>query len=400
MQARRSIRSGLRRHGLVRRPAAIRRLSRQHRLRFCDGNRVEFFSHGAQGLDAMCDAIAGARERVHLETYILRDDATGLRFLEALEDRARAGVEVRLLYDALGSRSLANAALDPLRAAGGEVVAFNPLSWIWPALVPRRRDHRKLLVVDGTLAFTGGLNIGDEYVHGLGPGEGWRDTHVRLEGPVVRDLEAVFLESWFRADGPDVRWQDVLRREPAEVGDVRCAVLADGPSYRHRRMRNFLIGALSESTREVLLETPYFAPGRRILRALTAASRRGASVDLVLAGRTDHPVLRRAARSILPQLLERGISVHEYEPAMMHAKVAVFDGKWAVVGTSNLDRQSFEHSYEVNLILEGPEIAERLREAFRSDLIASRRVNQTTLARRSFFERALDRAAALLLYFY
>ena len=103
---------------------------------------MEFFSHGAQGLDAMCDAIAGARERVHLETYILRDDTTGLRFLEALEDRARAGVEVRLLYDALGSRGLANAALDPLRAAGGEVVAFNPLSWIWPALAPRRRDHR------------------------------------------------------------------------------------------------------------------------------------------------------------------------------------------------------------------------------------------------------------------
>ena len=358
------------------------------------------FSRGAQGLEAMLDAIRAARHRVHLETYLLRADATGRRFLEALEERARSGVRVRLLYDALGSRGLADAALDPLREAGADVVAFNPLRWIWPAFAPRRRDHRKILVIDGERAFTGGLNIGDEYVHGLEAGEGWRDTHVQVEGPVVRELEAVFLESWFRADGPDADWQDVLTQEPPAVGEVRCAVLADGPSYRKRRMRAFLVGALGEAEREVLLETPYFAPGRGVLRALAAASRRGASVDLLLAGRTDHPVLARAARSILPQLLDRGVSVHEYERAMMHAKVAIFDGHWAVVGTSNLDRQSFEHSYEVNLVLEGEAVTETLRSTFRSDLVASRRFSESALARRSFYERVLDRAAALLLFLY
>lgn len=397
---RRRVRSGLRRHGLVRRPRAIARLSRLHQLRFSDGNRVEAFSLGADGLAAMLEAICAAERRIHLETYILRADATGRQFLGALEERARAGVSVRVLYDALGSRGLAEAALAPLRAAGADVVAFNPMRRIWPAFAPRRRDHRKILVVDGALGFTGGLNIGDEYVDGLAGDDRWRDTHVRVQGPVVRDLEAVFLESWFRADGPDIDWQDALTNVPAAAGGVRCAVLADGPAYRQRRMRSFLLGVLAEADHEILLETPYFAPGRRVLRALRDAGQRGAGIELLLAGRTDHPVLRRASRSIVPQLLERGISVHEYEAAMMHAKVSVFDGHWAVVGTSNLDRQSFEHSYEVNLVLEGEEVTETLRGAFRRDLEGSRQITTRSLARRSFFERVLDRAAALLLFFY
>jgi cardiolipin synthase len=384
----------------VRRPRAIARLTRLHRLRFSQGNRIETFSFGAEGLAAMLDAVRGARRRIHLETYILRADGIGSRFLDALEERARAGVHVRLLYDALGSRGLADSALDPLRAAGADVVAFNPLRRIWPDFAPRRRDHRKILVVDGARAFTGGLNIGDEYVRGLAGDEGWRDTHVQVEGPAVRDLEAVFLESWFRADGPDVDWQDALTAEPPAAGHVRCAVLADGPSYRFRRMRALLLGALAESEREILLQTPYFAPGRRVLRALRAASRRGAAVDLVLAGPTDHPVLRRAARSIVPQLLERGIAVHEYEPAMMHAKVSIFDGRWAIVGTSNLDRQSFEHSYEVNLVIEDDAVIGALRATFESDRSESTPLSQDALERRSFYERLLDRAAALLLFLY
>jgi cardiolipin synthase len=397
----RRIRSGLRRHGLVLRPRAIRRLAQRHRLRFTSGNRLLVFSHGADGLEAMLEAITSARARIHLETYILRADTTGARFLDALTDRAAAGVAVRVLYDAVGSRGLAESALEPLRRAGGDVVAFNPLRRVWPDFAPRRRDHRKILVIDGKCAFTGGLNIGDEYAHGLGEGDdGWRDTHVRVDGPAVRDLEAVFLESWFRADGPDIHWEDVLTRAPSPVGDVRCAVLADGPSYPRRRMRDFLVGALAESADRVILETPYFAPGRRVLRALSAAAQRGADIDLLLAGRTDHPILRRAARAILPQLLERGIRVHEYERAMMHAKVGVFDGNWAFVGTSNLDQQSLEHSFEVNLILEGGDVVDQLLVAFAADREGSRRVDRDMLARRGFAERALDRASAWLLSLY
>jgi cardiolipin synthase len=386
---------------LVPRPAAIVELIRDGSLRFTDGNRVDLYETGREGLAAMLAAIEAARRRVHLETYILRSDATGRRFLDALAARARSGVEVRVLYDAFGSLGIDEAALDRLRGAGGDVVAFNPIARFWPRFAPRRRDHRKILAVDGAVAFTGGLNIGDEYAEGLvggTRGEVWRDAHVRVEGPCVRDLEAVFLESWFRADGPALAWHALLEGERPRAGNVRCAVLSDGPAHRRRRMRELLISALREAEHEVRLVSPYFAPGRRVLEVLAEASARGVHVALLLAGdRTDHPSLRRAAHAVLPGLLERGVHVHEYDAEMMHAKVACFDQAWAIVGSSNLDRQSFEHSYEVNLVIEDAGVAKRLRDRIDGYLARARAVDLESLARRGVFERLRDRLAAILL---
>jgi cardiolipin synthase len=343
----------------------------------------------------MLGAAAGARDRIHLETYILRSDVTGRRFLETLTERARHGVEVRLLYDAFGSLGLDDAALEPLRRAGAEVIAFNPLRRLYPRWAPRRRDHRKIFTVDGRVGFAGGLNIGDEYWGRSGAG--WRDTHVRVEGPAVRDLDAVFLESWFRADGPHLAWHELLEPAAEASGEVRCAVVPDGPTYRRRQMREIVEAGLRAATEEVRLASPYFAPGRRIIRALSEAAERGVDVDLVWAGLTDHPILRRAARAFLPRLLPSGVQVFEYQAAIMHAKVALFDRRWAIVGSSNLDRQSFEHSYEVNVVMEGGDVAEQIAAAFDRDLDASERVDTEALARRSFFERLLDRLSALVL---
>ncbi len=383
------------------RPKAIVELIRDRSLRFTEGNRVEVYDTGREGLAAMLAAIDGARRRVHLETYILRSDGTGRRFLDALAKRARAGVEVRLLYDGFGSLGLDESALQPLIGAGGEVVVFNRFAPFWPRFAPRRRDHRKILVVDGAVGFTGGLNVGDEYVSGLGPlarEAEWRDAHVRVEGPAVRDLEAVFLESWFRADGPALEWRALLEGERPRAGHVRCAVLSDGPAYRRRRMRELLVSALRAAEREVRLVSPYFAPGRRVLELLGDASARGVQVVLLLAGdHTDHPSLRRASRAVLPGLLERGVQVYEHDTEMMHAKVACFDHSWAVVGSSNLDRQSFEHSYEVNLVIEDEGIAKRLRDRIDADTAKGRHVDLATLASRGFIDRLLDRLAAVLL---
>jgi cardiolipin synthase len=394
------LRAGLRRRGLVRRPEMIRSLVRSRRLRFTEGNQIELFDVGYAGLDAMLAAIRSSRDRIHLETYILRGDDTGRRFLSELARRARDGVDVRLLYDSIGSLGLEPAVLADLIEAGGEVLAFNPIGRLVPGFAPRRRDHRKILVVDGKVAFTGGLNIGDEYAAGrTGPvSSEWRDAHVRVVGPAVRDLEAVFLESWFRADGPGLPWDTLLGAEPAAAGNVRCAVLSDGPAYRHRLMRDLLVSALESARGDVLLESPYFAPGRRVLDALSSASQRGVAVELLLAGRTDHPILQRAARAILPRLLSTGVRVHEYQLSMLHSKLAVFDGEWATIGTSNLDRQSLERNFEVNLIIEGGDIPHRLRKRFRQELAVARRVDAESLAYRSLVERARDRCAALLLF--
>lgn len=397
----RRLRAGLRRHGVLPRPPELRRLLRANDVRFTFGNRIELYEEGRAGLDAMLRAVAAARRRIHLETYIFRSDATGWRFLDAMTERARAGVEVRLLYDGFGSLGLESGALTALRAAGGDAVAFNPLGRLYPRWAPRRRDHRKLLVVDGEVAFTGGLNIGDEYWHGAGYAGGpqgrWRDAHVRITGPAVAMLEAVFLESWFRADGPDRPWTEFADTLPAAAGGEAVAVVADGPTYHRRRMRDLLTAALERSQRRVRFATPYFVPGRPLRAALAAAAARGVEVEVLLAGYTDHPVLRWAARDRLSSLIACGVRVYEYESAMMHAKVAVFDGRWALLGTSNLDRQSLQHSYEVNLLLEGGAIPGQLDAMLVRDMQGSREVTLGELEARSGFERLRDRIAAFLL---
>lgn len=393
------LRAGLRRHGLVRRPPVLRAYLHARGLRFSDGNRLTLYNSGATGLAAMLEAIEAARSRIHLETYILRSDRTGRRFLDALGARARRGVVVRLLYDAFGSIGLDTRVLADLRRLGADVLPFNPLRRLYPRWFPRRRDHRKLLTVDGEVGFIGGLNIGNEYDAGPEAGAaGWRDTHVRVEGPAVRDLEAVFLESWFRADGPDLPWRHLLGTEPEPRGDVRCAVVPDGPVYHRRVMRDLVVMGIRGATGVVRLTTPYFAPDRRVLRAMGVAAARGIRVELLLAGRSDHPVLRRAAHAYLPRLLATGVRVWEHETSMLHAKTAVFDERWAIVGTSNLDRQSFQHSYEVNLIIDGGSTPSELHVAFESDLGCAIPIDESALAARSSIERLLDRLSALVLH--
>ena len=397
----RRLRAGLRRHGMVPRPAELRRLLRVADLQFTAGNAIELYPDGASGIEAMLEAIAAARKRIHLETYILRADETGRRFLRALSERARAGVEVRVLCDGFGSRGLDPGALADLRDAGGDVVAFHPLRRFHPRWAPWQRDHRKILVVDGAIAFTGGLNIGDEYFFGV-PGLAaqritWRDAHVRIAGGAVPMLEAVFLESWFRADGPGRPWLDFAPPPAPTLGGESVAVLADGPTYHTRRMRDLLLAALARSQERVQLVTPYFLPGRRLREALGAASDRGVRVELLIAGTSDHPVLRWAAHSLLPELVGRGLRVYEFERAMMHAKVAIFDDTWAILGTSNLDRQSLRRSYEVNLIVAGGALPGSLSQLMESDLLDSRRLTARDLQARSWPRRLRDRAASFVL---
>lgn len=389
----------LRRHGLVRRPRTLRRFLAQHDLVFTDGNRVTVWATGGAGLADMLAAIEAARRRIHLETYILRADQTGRRFLEVLERRARAGVTVRLLYDAFGSLSLDPAALEPLRRAGAEILAFNPLRRFYPPWLPRRRDHRKILVVDGAVGFTGGLNIGDEYAIGLDGGRTvWRDTHLRLEGPAVRDLEAVFLESWFAAGAAAAPYAAILAAPPPPAGADRVAVVADGPSHRRRVLQHLVALGLATARRHVRLTTPYFAPDHTVLAAIDAAAARGITVELLLAGRTDHPVLRRAARWYVPRLSERGVAIYEDHQAMLHAKSTVVDESWAIAGTSNLDRQSLQHSYEVNLVIQSGEVPRHLAVLFAGDLDRATLVDAAFLRRRRWHERALDRIAAAVLW--
>ena len=396
------LRAGLRRHGIAPRPPELRRLLRAANVRLCEGNEIVLYSDGRSGLEAMLEAIRGARQRIHLESYILRSDETGKRFFAALAERARGGVEVRILFDALGSLGLEHAALSELREASADVIPFNPLTRFYPLWAPRRRDHRKILVVDGEVAFTGGLNIGDEYFHGIEPVKGqglvpWRDAHVRVEGPAVAMLEAVFLESWFRADGPDRPWTELPAHIAERVGGENAGVLADGPTYHRRRVRDLMVGALDRSEHNARFATPYFVPGRRLREALAAAAARGVEVELLIAGYSDHPFTRWAAHARLPGLLKCGVRVYEYNRSMMHAKFAVFDEAWAVLGSSNLDRQSLQHSYEVNLVVEGGGFPRSLSRMFDADILESQHITEESLGRRPWYSWLRDRLAASIL---
>ena len=374
-------------------------------LRFRTGHSVQFFDRGRDAMDAMRAAIESAEQTVHLETYLLRGDRTGRSFLDLLAAKARSGVSVRLIVDAIGSRSLRAEDLAPLLDAGGQAVFFNPPSrWFW-RFRPRQRDHRKLLIVDHRVAFLGGLNIADEYVDELAETSSaarqdalsarreafWHDAHARLEGPAVDDLQAIFLEIWFRSGGASFDWRPLLDAPENAVGDASVAVLPDGPMYSRRRVRSFFLDELRRAQTSVLLVTPYFAPGWRVLEALESASARGVHVDILLAGQTDHPMLRRAARFLLPSLLRRGVRVYEDRRRMMHAKLAVFDDALSVIGTSNLDRQSLDHSAEANLVIEGEAPAKWIRSRFGPPAPGVVEIDADKLARESGPSRLFNR---------
>ena len=362
--------------------------------RYSGGHRVQAFDRGREAIDSMLEAIALARNHVHLETYIFRGDRTGQRLLAALEARAREGISVRVIFDSVGSRGLERGRLAPAIRSGVQFAEFNPPSrWFW-RFRPRQRDHRKILIVDGNVGYLGGLNIGDEYVGEDADGPTWRDAHVRIEGPGLGELQALFLENWFRSGGESFDWRSLITHETESTGEHSLAIFADGPMYSRRRLLTLLLDEIQRSQSRILLVTPYFAPGPRMLDALANASDRGVRVEILLAGYTDHPFLRRAAHFLIPRLLHRGVRVFEDPDRMMHAKVAAFDDELALIGTSNLDRQSLQHSCEVNALFKGQEIAKWVFERFGPDTTDVKELDSATLAKRSTLSRWMDRFAA------
>lgn len=370
--------------------------SRSAETRVALVSSVRVHESGHAGLRAMLAAIREARRSIHLETYLLRDDRVGRDFAAALSAAVSRGVEVRVLYDGLSAVLRGGAVRRAMRQAGVELAAFNPLREVLRGRSPRVRDHRKLLIVDAEIGFVGGLNIGEEYDGAAAvecPEEetGWRDTELALRGPVVTTLTRLFARAWNRTR--------VGRRSPLalreEVPARGLTVIADGERLRERHTRNALVALLDASRESALLTTPYFLPDRRLRRALARAALRGVRVELLTAGRSDHPWILRAARAELPSLLRRGVRVWLYDAAMLHAKVALFDARIALVGTSNLDRQSLHRNLEVNLRIEGDPAVLALLRGFERDRTRSLELSLQDAARRRVWDRILDELCRL-----
>jgi len=364
-------------------------------LRATSGNAVDVLTEGDATYEALGAAIDGARHHVHAQYYLIRDDATGAWFRDRLCAAARRGVCVRLLMDGYGCFALGPGWRRPLRKAGVRVGDFLPMRSV--LLQPiNLRNHRKIVVVDGETAFTGGFNIGDEYRgHMKGVG-GWRDVHLRIRGPAAAELQRVFFQDWAFATGEPIDPGQYFPKHTPARGDATIAVVTSGPDTRTEAIHRLFFGAIVGAEREVLVTTPYFVPTESLLVAMELAAMRGVELDLLLPGHSNHGVTFHAGRSVYGPLLDAGVRLLEYGPGIVHAKTLVADGRVALVGSANMDLRSFRLNFEVHTLVHDSTTAAALRQAFLGYLADSRRVEAAAWHARRWTLRVKEGAARLV----
>ncbi len=374
------------------------------------GNKVTLLFDGPATMKEMMAAVQGAKSTINLETYIFDQDPVGIEFADLLIEKRKRGVTVNVLYDAVGTFGTPNEFFERMKAAGITLIAFNPVN---PAARKGKweinnRDHRKLMVVDGKVAFTGGINISSTYANSSffgsrrnprkddGRKVGWRDTHIKIEGPAVAALQWSFVNMWVRQEAgelPDANYFPPL----APAGDKIVRVLATDPDKGFEIYKSLVL-AIQEAKKTIHITSAYFVPDQQIVEALGAAAKRGVDVRLVLPGVTDHGLVMHAGRAFYDQLLADGVKIFHLQVAVLHAKTAVIDGTWSTIGSANIDRRSFIHNYELNVIVLDPAFGQDMENAFNEDLRDSKPVSLEEWRRRPWADRIKEYAARLTEY--
>jgi cardiolipin synthase len=378
-------------------------------------NHVTLLQDGDATYKSMLEAIGAAKRHINLETYIVEDDEIGRRFGDALIAKRQQGLQVNLLYDSMGARETPAAFFDRLKAAGIRVVQYNPINPLrakagWDV---NERDHRKLLVVDGEIAFLGGLNISSVY-SGSSPkrrsepprtdektGEpvrAWRDTHVRIEGPVASELQKIFLDTWTRQNGPALSTADYLPAKRQARGKQVVRAIASSPDESYSTIYAALMSSIEHAEKDILITMAYFVPDPQLIGALSQAARRGVDVKLILPRHSDAKLVLSAGRAQYGQLLESGVKLYERRTVLLHAKTAVIDGVWSTVGSANLDWRSFVHNQELNAVVLGADFGRQMQEAFERDLAQSDRITLEAWNKRPVGERFREWLGQLLQY--
>lgn len=359
------------------------------------GNKVTLLYDGPQTMAAMTEAIIAAKDHINLETYIFDQDEIGLRFADLLIARQRDGVQVNIIYDSFGTFGTPQAFFDRMREAGIQLLAFNPvnpmkLNGSWE---PNNRDHRKILVVDGVVAFTGGVNISSTYSNSSlfrsktrrSSKVGWRDTHIKIEGPAVAALQWIFLDNWASQESPDLPDRNFFP-PLSESGDKLVRVLASEPGGDYEIYKAYIL-AIQEAKNTVHITCAYFVPDAQILRALIEAAHRGVDVKIILPGVTDVGMVFYAAQSFYSEMLACGIKIYQLQIAVLHAKTAVVDSAWATVGSTNIDTRSFLHNSEINVVVFGEEFGKAMEKGFSEDLSSSVEVSKEKWEQRPLGDR-------------
>lgn len=373
------------------------------------GNRLTLLQDGPVTYQAMFAAMRAARDHIHLETYIFADDDIGRQFAELLLERQAAGVQVNLIYDSVGCLETPAAFFDRLRAGGIQVLEFNPVNPLVGNLKAWRlnnRDHRKLLVVDGRVAFIGGINISTSYSSAPARRSaakrdasdlGWRDTHLQIEGPVVAEFQKLFLDTWSGQKGPPLADKNHFPAlDPRGNDIVRAIGSASADPYSLIYLT--LLSAINNAEQRIYLTNAYFVPDPQLLKALIDAARRGVEVKLVLPSHTDSWATFHAGRSHYSVLLRAGVKIYERRGAIMHSKTASIDGVWSTIGSTNLDWRSFLHNDEINASILGRDFSRQMDAMFARDLAESNAIDLERWERRSPILRLQEGVARIVEY--
>jgi cardiolipin synthase len=353
-------------------------------------NKVEILTNGAQFYPAMRDAILAAESSVNMEAYIFKKGEAAKMIVEAMVERARAGVEVRLTLDWVGSfMMIFGAPLRQLREAGCNVQFYQGMTWYRFHRL-NNRTHRELLVVDGRVAFTGGAGVADQWLRPHRRQAAWRDTMARIEGPIVAELQAVFAENWLECCGEILtsprHWPPLHSR-----GRTEAMLVKSSPSDRSTASRVVFQMLIEGAVSNIDIHTPYFLPDKALRRALIRAARRGVKVRVIVPGKySDQRLVRLASRRMYRELLLGGIRLYEYRPSMTHVKALMVDDAWAVIGTTNVDNRSFEHNDEVNVAFREAAVTGRLRRDFEADLAACDEITLEEWGRRPALEKLVE----------
>jgi len=358
-------------------------------------NQCRVLKNGTEKFLAVFDAIDRARDHIHLEYFIVKDDEIGHELKNRLIRKAKEGLKIRFLVDGLGSRKLGKVYVRELREAGIDLAEFMPLTLPVPSTWMNYRNHRKILLVDGEVGFLGGLNVGDEYISGGERFPFWRDTHLEIRGDALDVLQGVFISDWQFTTGEQLRDKSFFPERPF-VGNTPVQIAASGPDGNWEAIHHAYFTAIATAREHIYITTPYLILDDSIATALKAAALGGIDVKIVFPGKPDHRIVYWASRSYFTELLKAGVEIYLYQKGFIHAKTLTVDGYLAVIGTANMDMRSFYYSFEINAFIYEEVIARQMEEAFRVDMAHSIAVDADDYFRRPVYARFKESGARLL----
>lgn len=360
------------------------------------GNRVRIFTDGNEKFAELLTSIRNARDHVHLEYYIIRNDTLGKEVVAALAERARAGVSVRLLADGLGCAKLPRDFFDEYLASGGKLARFFPSIIPFFNLRMNFRNHRKIVVIDGKIGFVGGFNIGDEYLGKDTRFGRWRDTHFMVEGAAALALQVRFFLDWKYASGEDLQYDDRYYPEPETPGNAPIQIVSSGPDARWNQIKEAYLKLIYTARKSVYIQSPYFVPDESVVDALRIAALSGIDVRIMIPNRPDHPFVYWASYSFIGELLDAGVKAYTFEDGFIHAKTIVVDGIAASVGSANWDVRSFRLNFETNAFVYDLGVAGELHEIFLRDIGDCNELTADRYARRSLTIKIKESVSRLL----